>query len=292
MSLNNNQLTEKIPPELGNLSSLEVLLLNSNQLSGTVPTELCNLTNLEKLQLNDNNLEGFYPDCICSECVQYQCHIDDWNALRQLYLSTAGDNWNNKTGWQEVTGNARSANCNLDSLYGVTLDEGRVQFLNLSGNQLSGSIPAELGNLTNLTELYLSANQLSGSIPAELGNLTNLFWLYLNDNQLSDSIPAELGNLTKLDLFFLARNQFSGSLPPELCNLTNVSIFHINNNNFVGCYPACMRSFCSRLAYFNTDYGISDGNNFNANWIDFCALGVDACTNCTPPAVGIIECPE
>ena len=39
---------------------------------------------------------------------------------------------------------------------------------------MTGEIPAELGDLTNLTELHLSGNQLTGEIPAELGSLTNL----------------------------------------------------------------------------------------------------------------------
>jgi hypothetical protein len=68
----------------------------------------------------------------------------------------------------------------------------------LSYNQLSGSIPPELGNLANLTELGLSSNQLSGSIPTELGNLANLYYLYLSSNQLSGSIPASLSNLINL----------------------------------------------------------------------------------------------
>ena len=37
-----------------------------------------------------------------------------------------------------------------------------------------GEIPAELGSLSNLTELWLNGNALSGEIPPELGNLANL----------------------------------------------------------------------------------------------------------------------
>jgi len=65
-------------------------------------------------------------------------------------------------------------------------------------NQLTGSIPTELGNLTNLVSLWLDDNQLEGAIPADLGNLTNLNYLYLNSNQLTGSIPATLENLENL----------------------------------------------------------------------------------------------
>jgi len=69
----------------------------------------------------------------------------------------------------------------------------------MSSNQLSGSIPSELGGLTNLRYLFLDFNQLSGNIPSELGSLTNLEGLHLNSNQLSGSIPQQLMNLSKLE---------------------------------------------------------------------------------------------
>jgi Leucine-rich repeat (LRR) protein len=49
--------------------------------------------------------------------------------------------------------------------------------LGLSRNLLTGTIPTELGKLTNLRMLSLSGNQLTGTIPSELGKLNNLvFW--------------------------------------------------------------------------------------------------------------------
>ena len=49
-----------------------------------------------------------------------------------------------------------------------------LQNLLLWGNQLSGSIPAQLGSLTNLEYFWVSFNQLSGNIPPQLGSLTDL----------------------------------------------------------------------------------------------------------------------
>ena len=50
---------------------------------------------------------------------------------------------------------------------------------------MSGTIPAELGNLSNLTSLNLSNNQLSGEIPPELGHIR---YIYLDGNQLSERV--------------------------------------------------------------------------------------------------------
>ena len=57
---------------------------------------------------------------------------------------------------------------------------------------MSGEIPPELGNLSNLLYLYLQDNDLSGEIPPELGNLSNLLYLYLQDNDLSGCVPSSL----------------------------------------------------------------------------------------------------
>jgi len=104
-----------------------------------------------------------------------QCHIDDWTALKALYESTGGDNWNNSDNWEEIIGNEPTPNCDLAVLHGVNLDEnGRVDSLSLPDNLLTGSIPPEIDKLSNLAKLSLFRNPLSGSIPPELGNLSNL----------------------------------------------------------------------------------------------------------------------
>ena len=110
--------------------------------------------------------------------------------------------------------------------------------LMLYNNQLTGSIPSEIGNLTNLITLRLGINQLTGEIPPEIGNLTNLTYLSLLDNQLTGSIPPEIGNLTNLTYLSLGYNQFTGEIPSEMWNLTNLTLLYLRNNQLTGEIPS------------------------------------------------------
>ena len=111
----------------------------------------------------------------------------------------------------------------------------------LSSNELTGTIPAELGSLINLRWLYLDDNQLSGEIPTELGNLFYLRKLYLAGNQLSGEIPAELGSLASLQELYLDNNQLTGVIPAELGTLGNLRDLYLAGNPLFGCVPDGLR---------------------------------------------------
>ena len=239
--LYSNALTGSIPSELGNLTSLIMLRLHGNKLSGVIPTQLSNLTALTELRLDNNQLSGSIPAFLPISIDVSSNPKLDRNILIKLYDSTNGDNWTNKTGWNGIAG----TECDW---YGVTCSGGDLTELSLSSNNLVGTIPSGLGDLTTLTTLQLGSNSLSGSIPTELGNLTALDYLSFYDNSLTGTIPAQLGNLTNLTYFSLTSNQLSGSIPSELGNLTSVTYFALAINQLTGSIPAELGNLTS-VAY-------------------------------------------
>ena len=123
------------------------------------------------------------------------------DALIALYNSTDGANWKDNTGWMGAAG----TEC---TWFGVTCSNNSVSRLSFWQNQLTGTIPSELGNLTNLTYLHFGANSLSGSIPKELGNLTKLTGIYLFSNALTGAIPQEWSDITNVNY---GGNLFTGT---------------------------------------------------------------------------------
>ena len=108
----------------------------------------------------------------------------------------------------------------------------------MTDNQLSGSIPTELGSLTSLTELDLSVNDLSGSIPSQLGSLTSVAVLNLSYNGLTGAIPGGLGSMAALEELWLNDNSLSGYIPTGLGSLVGVVEVYLDNNDLTGSIPA------------------------------------------------------
>jgi Leucine-rich repeat (LRR) protein len=169
--------------------------------------------------------QGIFTSCTSqSEIPATECE-----ALVALYNSTNGASWTDKTGWLQT-----NTPC---TWYGVTCTAGHVTELDLIGNHLSGTIPAQLGSLANLLHLDLSNNQLTGSIPVQLGNLMQLTYLNLDGNQLTGGIPAILGSLTNLYNLSLYNNQLTGSIPVQLGGLTNLFYLDLSKNQLTGSIP-------------------------------------------------------
>ena len=164
--------------------------------------------------------------------------ISERAALVALNHATGGLNWTLNENW--LTDRP------LREWSGVDVDgQGRVIRLDLVNNGLTGTIPSELGSLTNLRSLNLGANGLTGSIPAELGSLANLESLELSNNELTGSIPEELGLLGNLRSLDLSDNELMGPIPEELGLLANLESLALSNNGLTGSIPAELGSLAN-----------------------------------------------
>ncbi len=175
------------------------------------------------------------------------CRNRDSLALVALYNSTNGSNW--ATGW--------NLNQPMDTWYGVTMADGCVSELILFFNNLTGTLPDELGDLDNLITLDLSYNTIGGAIPNALGDLVNLEWLSLDNNNLSGSIPVGLGAAPNLFYLGLGENNLTGTIPADLGLLNQLLILHLPYNNLDGSIPESLGQLTSLSSLFLNDNNLS-----------------------------------
>ena len=161
--------------------------------------------------------------------------------LAAFYESAGGDGWRRKDNWL--------TDAPLGEWYGVQTDEdGWVTSIYMPRNELTGRLPAELGDLARLQMLYLTRNGLGGPIPAELGKLPDLRWLILEYNRFAGRIPAELGGLSKLRYLWLSVNRLEGPIPAELGSLDSLQQLNLSGNRLAGPIPETL----GNLAFLNT----------------------------------------
>ncbi|KAH9671763.1 MDIS1-interacting receptor like kinase 2 [Citrus sinensis] len=112
-----------------------------------------------------------------------------------------------------------------------------LQYLDLSNNNLSGSILSQIGSLSNLKYLDLDRNNLSGTIPKEIRSLRNLKVLDLSNNNLNGTIPKEIGSLRNLEVLDLSSNNLNDTIPKEIGSLRNLKELDLSSNNLNGTIP-------------------------------------------------------
>ncbi|GJN18082.1 hypothetical protein PR202_gb05203 [Eleusine coracana subsp. coracana] len=216
------------------LPSLLHLDMGHCGLQGSIPEQLGNSTSIMTLHLNENNLVGTIPRSFQS-----------LQNLEQLWLDG-----NNISGPVSIL---------LKRLSGNSLSQ-----LSLYKNNLTGSLPDQLGHLCNLTTLDLSSNRLSGEIPLGIGALTKLRALLLGSNNLEGPIPEEIGKLAALKNLNLSWNHISGTIPGSTGELHSLESLDLSHNEFAGDIPANLSDLLSlshlNLSYNNLTGRIPSGN--------------------------------
>ena len=160
-------------------------------------------------------------------------------ALIAFYNATGGDNWTNNENW--------CSDKPVGEWYGITTfpsdyndNGGRVYNIDLRDNNLSGSIPEAISELSSVMFIDLYWNNLSGEIPKAMYSFKDLLRLDLAWNNLSGEILSDIGNLTKLNGLWLQGNKLTGEFPASLSTImTNIVDYHfyVNDNMFSGKIP-------------------------------------------------------
>ena len=266
LHLDGNRLSGAVPPQLGNLANLTRLYLRNNELSGALPQSLTRITGLRVFRFTGNSGELCAPDDAAFQAwlqaIPFRSGPDcavfaDRDVLIALYNATDGPNWSTSTNWL--------SNEPLGEWHGVgTDDSGRVDWLGLENNGLSGEIPTQLGNLINLEVLGLQGNRLTGPIPSELGRLTKLEWLSLSHNQLTDPLPQSLTAITGLEEFYFGHND-------GLCAPTDAAFTAWLQAISEWSGPDCeqVEAIASDRAALVALYNATDGPNWSTstNWL-------------------------
>lgn len=170
-----------------------------------------------------------------------------------------------------------------DNVFALT----SLQYFDVSGNDLEGTIPTAIGDMQELRYLNLGSNKFSGAIPSVIGTISTLKYLFLMDANLTGTIPRTFGRLNNLNTLVLGFNKFSGTLPDTLGklssllyldvsfnvltgsladrmgDLSNIQAMDVSHNHLTGTVPASMFKLLHLIVFFPSPD--MDGPYPNAN---------------------------
>ncbi|KAM3737774.1 hypothetical protein ACB098_09G081700 [Castanea mollissima] len=230
LNLNGNLLEGAVPKSLGNCKSLEVLDLGNNKIKDAFPCYLKNISSLHVLILRSNQFHGSI-DCGGPNT--------SWPMLQIVDLAS-----NNFVGrlpresifaWKAMMDHGQSR---IQYLQFGILQFSQNYYQDMIRVTIKGLDIELVRILTLFTSIDVSCNNLNGTIPEEIGELKSLRLLNFSQNALTGHIPPSLGNLTQLESLDLSNNNLTGEIPVQLeDSLTFLSFLNLSFNQLVGPIP-------------------------------------------------------
>lgn len=231
-----------IPDAFQSVNSLNEITLidNENMEVGEIPSWIGGVIgNITTLQLEDVGVTGDISD---NNLVNLQ--LETLNLSDNPDLIGSLPSWFSTKNWSTLE--LSRTGISMDAIPSWLADMNNLSYLGLGGLGLEGEIPSFFGEgriAVNLTALALDDNNLTGGIPASLGNTIQLDSLNLSNNNLSGEIPAELANAGRVtdDLSLLSALQLSGNadltgeLPLGLTSATFMRVLEYDGTNI--CEP-------------------------------------------------------
>ncbi|PQM36395.1 phytosulfokine receptor 2 [Prunus yedoensis var. nudiflora] len=253
LDLATNHFSGFLPNSLSYCRELKTLSLARNEFRGSIPEDFSKLTSLFFLSLSNNSFVNLLGHSLC--CSSAKSH-DSYS-----YKNFLGEEIpKNGSGFESLMVLALG-NCALKGQIPVWLLSCRkLQVLDLSWNQLDGSIPpwiviqillhllasrcllneirvlvaCQYNQASNFLLQYLSNNRINGTIWPEIGRLKELHALDWSRNNITGTIPSSISEMENLETLDLSFNDLHGSIPPSLSKLTFLSKFSVANNHLHG----------------------------------------------------------
>ncbi|XP_028804767.1 receptor-like protein 33 [Neltuma alba] len=237
LDISGNNLQGHIPLSIFHLKRLSFIEFSSNKFNGTIHLDMFkSMKNLATLDLSHNNL------LVDGNLVSDQIHQSPFPKLNNLML----------------------ASCKLREFPRFLRHQSNLFYLDLSSNQIQGTIPNWIWRFHSLVFLNLSNNFLT-DLESPFQNISsNLFSLDLHSNQLRGLAPILPKNVLHLDYssnqfclldppdignhipftisLSLANNSFRGEIPESLCNISSLRLLDLSDNRFSGSIPECQIS--------------------------------------------------
>ncbi|XP_041006955.1 brassinosteroid LRR receptor kinase-like [Juglans microcarpa x Juglans regia] len=229
LDLSSNNFSVDIP-SFGDCLALEHLDLSVNKFSGDIGHALSSCSHLAFLNLSNNHFSGLIPALPAEKLSLLSLSGNDFQGVIPSWLAGA-------------------------CASGVLVE------LDLSTNNLSGTVPAGLSVCSSLESFDVSSNKLYGKLPVEVfAKMSNLKKLDLSFNSFFGALPDSLSKLVGLETLDLSSNNLSGSIPITLCEAPGNSLkeLFLQNNLFSGWIPASL-SNCSQLVSLDLSFNYLSG---------------------------------
>ncbi|KAL4436555.1 hypothetical protein ABPG75_003694 [Micractinium tetrahymenae] len=209
------------------LPALQNLRLAHNRLSGSLSCDLV-AGPLAELDVAANLLEGPIPPCIAQSAAIQELYLGSNQLVGPLAAPPPGSKL------LIISAHSNHLSGGLPDVSGLP----QLEALVLNGNEFSGQLPQLPGSMRHVN---LERNSLSGSIPAQWGQLEGLQVLRLRHNELTGSLPPGLARQADLELLLLGDNQLAGQLPAEW-QTPLLQRLDVQSNGLTGTLPAALGS--------------------------------------------------
>ncbi|KAL1103236.1 hypothetical protein V6Z11_D05G424900 [Gossypium hirsutum] len=205
--------------------NLTSLFLSSCNLS-EFPQFLKGLKSLESLDLSCNKIEGKIP--------QWMKEVGN-GSLAYLNVSHNSLTEVEHFPWKNIEVLDLSSNLIRGNL---PIPASTINVFLISINSFNGEVSSLICNATSLRVLDLSHNNLSGTIPQCFGNLSNsLEFLNLKKNKFYGTIPPTFPEGCQLTNFNLDGNLLEGPLTPSILNCNDLEVLDLGNNKINDTFP-------------------------------------------------------